>query len=166
MTEEEQLKWGSHQPALAACLGATVGPVLEIGVGHFSTPFLSAYCRNADRRLVSIERDGEWYGLFKGYTARNHNVVNVTTYEDYVASAMQHEWAVCFIDNSPGGPARSGLFSLALPRCQYVVVHDYHADNEEHIAPLLNGVNHYVYNRYEPPTLIASVKRDPKQLFA
>jgi hypothetical protein len=45
---EAGLKWGSHLPSLAACLASSRGPVIELGVGHFSTPFLHAYCASFD----------------------------------------------------------------------------------------------------------------------
>ena len=165
MTEEEQLKWGSHQPALMACVAATIGPVLEVGIGHFSTPLLSAYCRNADRKLISLEKNDVWFCAFAQAEGKNHRVIKVDDYAASVASYMQHEWSVCFIDNEGGGQARACLFALALPKCQFVVVHDYHRENEEAIGPLLSGVSHFVTNTYEPPTLVASMKRDVTKMF-
>ena len=161
MTEEEKdaLRWGSHIPALAACLASTSGNVIELGVGHSSTPFLHAYCTNSDRRLYSFEDRKEWADKFQ-------NVKHVWSYCDALSSAVSaFEWAVCFIDSGDGASSRSKLFALALPRCHYVLVHDYHQGIEESIAPLLSGVNHYIYNKYDPPTLIASMRRHPSELF-
>jgi hypothetical protein len=64
---------------------------------------------------------------------------------------------VAFIDNSPGGERRRKDFEFFIKLADFVVVHDYEKDNEEHIFPVLAGVKHkYVTRTYEPPTLVAS----------
>jgi len=40
---------GTHLPALLACVSRTAGGVIELGVGHFSTPILHAVCEAAGR---------------------------------------------------------------------------------------------------------------------
>lgn len=158
MTEEEQLKWGSHLPPLMACLAATTGPVLELGVGHFSTPVLHAYCAAAKRVLVSVEDNLVWYDAFKKYQSPTHHMMfgNYNAFTFPPANGPSR-WGVSFIDNSPGGLGRSVPFSNLIGVSDYVVVHDYHHDNEEFIGPLLTpDIFWSVYRDYEPPTLIAS----------
>lgn len=148
-----EVAWTSWLPALGYALAASKGPVLEIGIGHFSTPFLHEYCRGGGRRLVSIESAQDWrmefkpeYGgtLFHGFS---------DNLDDYASLAP---WGVVFIDNSPGGKARLDPFLAFLDHSDYLVVHDYHRENEEAIKPFLGGVHHKIYDRYQPPTLLAS----------
>ena len=155
----DPLAWGSHLPALLACLADTVGPVLEIGVGHFSTPVLHAFCVQADRNLVSVEKDINWFDLFsKKYTSKTHKFDPDTK----VASCYRN-WAVVLIDDSPGGENRSNHFSCFIQRSAFVVVHDYHKENQEASEPLLQGINHHATTTYQPPTLIASRIREIPQ---
>lgn len=144
--------WGSHLPALLACLGDTVGSVLEIGVGHFSTPALHAFCVQAYRNLVSVENNPEWISKFAHMECQQHRLVKEI--------APTKGWSVVFIDDSPGGRHRADRFRDYIDNSIFVVVHDYHLENEEHISPLLKGVRHHVTKTYQPPTLIASKVRE------
>jgi hypothetical protein len=151
MTEHEQLSWGSHMPALLACIGATRGPVLEIGCGHFSTPNLFALCGAMNRLFVSIEENEDWAKLFRG-------VRRVESYQREFLNLDKHFWSVVFIDQSGGGEPRAYPFRKFIEISDYVVVHDYHRENVDAIAPTLedNRIYRHVTTTYQPPTLIAS----------
>jgi len=154
--------WGSHLPALLACLGATTGPVLEIGVGHFSTPALHAYCGARNRKLVSWEQDEYWLRHFKRiYECDWHVFLNgpYLGFTDITKAMTPKGWGVAFIDHSPGGQCRADAFVALIQESDYVVVHDYEKENEEAIAPMLGGLNWHVTKTYPPPTLVASYWR-------
>lgn len=166
MTESETLAWSSHLPALLACIGATTGPVLELGVGHFSTPVLHAICGAQGRFLASWESDPEWRDAFQHYSTWLHSFY-CFPYERITSPAplsfnLIRKWSVVLIDNSPGGKNRADCFAALLPVSDYVVVHDYERENYEHIAPLLSKeptVRFHVTTTYQPPTLVASLTR-------
>lgn len=163
-TNKNEVAWTSWMPALGYALGASTGPVLEIGSGHFSTPFLWNYCKGAKRLFESAENNLDWHAQFKHLDCKEGRIRDVTDYNAFlkvVTAGFAYNGAeigVAFIDNSPGGEARSIPFKLLLPVCEFVVVHDYHRENEEAIKPSLEGVNYKIFNDYEPPTLLASVK--------
>ncbi len=150
--------WGSHLPALLACLADTVGPVLEVGIGHFSTPALHAYCNQCERTLVSVEDNPDWFKVFEKLMDRNHTII-VGDYNVWLPALAEKSWSVTFIDNSPGGKRRSDDFCLLSPRSVYTIVHDYHKENSEAIEPFLGGFNYHVTQTYQPPTLVASRTR-------
>jgi hypothetical protein len=155
----EAMAWGSHMPMLLMALGSTHGAVLEIGVGHFSTPHLHYLCGGMNRRLVSVEQAKDWHDEFKiTYEASFHSFRH-GEYMDVLPGLAELPWSVVFIDNSPGGKARSDIFELFIDRAEYVVVHDYHLENEDAIKPLLANGSHMVSNLYQPPTLLASRNR-------
>jgi len=156
--ENDPKAWGSHLPALLYALSKTVGDVLEVGVGHFSTPALHNYCLGADRNLVSVEDNPEWFTHFRDrYQRFGHAFISGPYDQSIPFLAKSGSWAVAFIDNSPGGARRRDDFVSLLPVSKYVIVHDYHLENEDAIKPLLTNVNHSVYTAYQPPTLIASL---------
>lgn len=156
MTQREQSMWGSHLPGLLLAIGASKGPVLELGVGHFSTPQLHAICGALHRSLVSVDDCPEWAAKFKGYSNPNHAIV-CRNYAEFLRETIDEKWGVAFIDHSPGGANRATAFADLIQHSSYVVVHDYHLENSEHIDPLLVGLKTArVFSKYQPPTLVAS----------
>lgn len=146
-------------PALLLALGSTKADVLEIGIGHFSTPHLHYFCEASRRRLVSVEQAKDWHDEFAStYAIGLHSFIH-GEYMDVLQGLSLCPWSVVFIDHSPGGKARSDVFELFINKAEFVVVHDYHLENEDAIKPLLTDTSHMVFHRYEPPTLLASRKR-------
>lgn len=153
-TNRNEVAWSSWLPAVGFALARSTGPVLEIGIGHFSTPFLHEYCKGADRLLISVESSKEWIESFNSkYFDVNYHLFLADWNE-----LDDRKFGAVFIDNSPGGSARSNPFKAFLPQADFIVVHDYHRENEEAIKPLLEGVNYRVFSDYNPPTLLASLK--------
>jgi len=156
-TNKNEVAWTSWMPALGYALGASTGPGLEIGVGHFSTPFLHDFCKGAKRELWSIEDNLDWYTSFwTTYSKDGHRFATNQRYADLIEFFSGKKWGVVFIDNSPGGEARLAPFRAFIDHSEFIVVHDYHRENEEVIKPFLSNCHHKVYNDYEPRTLLAS----------
>lgn len=155
-----QSEWSSHLPAVLACFASTVGPVLELGVGHCSTPALHALCMASDRLLVSVEQDEVWFKMFQcHYEKVRHQFIH-GEYDYVVPELAKQDWSVVLIDNSPGGERRLKDFKSFLPCAGFIVVHDFEKDNQEAIEPHLNGLNRYVSRYYRPPTLVVSKTRN------
>ena len=153
MTDEAL--WGSHLPALMACLTDTDGPVIEFGIGHFSTPVLHAVCETRGRELFSLEQNPEWFHQFEGKFSTLRHQFCLGEYLESIPK-LPEGFSVAFIDHSPGGKSRVDVFSAMIGQSSLVVVHDYHLDNEEAIAPLLTGLQTHVTRMYGPPTLVAA----------
>lgn len=158
MTDVEQAMWGSHIPALAACVGMSTGPVLELGVGEFSTPLLHALCGVSGRKLYSVEENREWWEKLRDrfHSKEPWHQFFLTLYDQLTKDWKNETWGTVFIDNSPGGARRAKDFAAFFPVSEFVVVHDYHLDNEEHIAPMLHDKSYMIYVRQFPPTLVAA----------
>lgn len=157
---DSALEWGSFLPALTACVAVTKGPVLEFGVGHYSSPVLHAMVLACGRKLVSVESDPVWYELIsKRFLLRDVHVFDRCEYSEAVSKYLV-PWGVVFIDSSPGGQARADLFKAFISLSQFVVVHDYHSETVAAIAPLLGGLKVHICNMYPPPTLVASKECD------
>lgn len=154
MNMQTATEWGSHLPPLLACIAVTEGPVLELGVGFFSTPHLHALCGAMGRLLFSVEGNLDWYSEFKRYSGGAHHVLVSEEFE----RLPKHKWGVAFIDHSPGGANRANAFRQLIDVSDYVVVHDAQkdAENFQHIEPLLDGVNWHLCTGYWPHTLVCS----------
>ncbi len=150
---EVATKYQSHLPALLACIVESSGPVIEFGAGHFSTPVLHSICAAMKRELFSVEKDDEWREYFRArYESETHHF-------DPIVDLCLDDIGVTFIDDSPGGENRAQHFKDFIDVSDFVVVHDYHAENEEAIRPLLAGVSYTIHRKYFPPTLVATKRK-------
>ena len=99
--------FGTHMPILAAAvLGARPGPVLEYGMGLYSSPLLHMLCEEQGRDLLSLDGDPPWAERFDGLRAGpRHTVVGVEDWD--LSEPFVDEWlhgrdpAVVFIDHGP-----------------------------------------------------------------
>lgn len=147
-------EWGSHLPAVLACVAASTGPVLELGVGHFSTPQLHALCAVMGRQLVSVESHPDWlYEMASKYASDGH-----TFSESIPERKLNVRWGVSFIDHSPGGANRADAFRKLIDVSSFVVMHDAQkdAENFQAVESMLEGLNWHLCTGYFPHTLIAS----------
>jgi len=153
--KDEGLAWGSHLPALMACVAASEGPVLEFGAGNYSTPCLRAVCDVTGRELVTVEKDDIWRERFTSYSSPTHQVLKL---EPGLAEKLaERKWGVVFVDDySEDRHARAGIF---LNSAKFIVFHDYNFDDmkpgfDDFLSK--NDCHHYVYRVYGPHTLIVS----------
>lgn len=120
------LGFGTHMHVLAAViLQARPGPVLEYGMGFYSTPLLHLLCQEMDRHLLSIDGDPTWADRFAGLESGRHDIKGV---RDWAESEPMidgfNEWAVVFIDHGP--ETRRVVDAKRLKdRAEFIVVHDW-----------------------------------------
>lgn len=115
----------SHYPVLAAALARTTGPVLEMGMGDYSTPMLHMLCK--DRLLVSVENDPVWAAEFEEYRSPNHQIHMVKgapARKAWEACDIieQHQWSVALIDH--WSDYRYDIALRLKGRCKFIVCHD------------------------------------------
>lgn len=92
--------FGTHRRVLKQALQRTSGPVLELGAGHESTPYLHEFCLEPQRHLVTCECDPVWHEKFVHLQSEWHEIILVS--EDY-ASAPVHSflwWSVALLDHT------------------------------------------------------------------
>ena len=156
----------THLPALLSCLAVTTGPVLEVGIGEFSTPLLHAAC--VQRGLVSVEADADWFHKFAEIFRRyNHDFIFSPVY-NALPNLAQQNWSVVFIDHSPG-IRRVPDALLFRKRADYIVIHDYEpgepiagedlvrVDPVKHLFPYWKACQ-----RYYPYTMVLGNKEIPE----
>lgn len=88
--------YDSHRPLLWESLEATNGLVVEMGIGYGSTPFLSEYCEERYRELISFENSREWFDKM------NRDYPHTFRFIHNWESLVLNDVAVLFIDHAPG----------------------------------------------------------------
>ncbi len=118
MTKEEFLKdidnWSNHRYLLWAALEKTKHlrlPILELGCGTGSTPYLQQYCKDNNLKLHSFDFDKEWADKFGAH--------HVTDWNDLT---WNHDFGVVLVDHSPGEHRKEALKKLT--HSQIIIVHD------------------------------------------
>lgn len=107
MAHEEFVKnldpWSSHRPLLWRALVATREnrkPILEMGCGDGSTPYLQEFARRDGRELISMDNNREWADKFGArYTENWH-------YSEWFYKSL---YSVVLIDHAPGEKRREAL---------------------------------------------------------
>lgn len=95
----------THNGLLAMAINKFQGPVLELGVGHYSTPMIHFMCM--DRWVVSMDTDPGWLGFFEQhFRTANHQFVctNGTPPSNswwMIQEMVRKSWGVVFVDHAP-----------------------------------------------------------------
>lgn len=121
-------KHSTHLAVLMEAVRRTTGPVLELGVGLYSTPVLHWLCYPSRRRLVSYDSDVRWAHTHRDYVRGAHEVQYVTSF-DY--ASIEQPWGVAFVDHAPAERRVVDIRRLA-PWAQYIVVHDTEGRRNKH----------------------------------
>jgi hypothetical protein len=128
---------GTHLPALIKAVNMTSEPILELGTGMFSTPYLHYACYEEKRKLVSYESDPEYYEWAKNFENEYHQVIFV---EDWNTLDLSGHWSVALVDQLPKERRRFDIIKLK-DNVDYIVAHDARARGEK---------NYYKYSRVYP----------------
>lgn len=124
-------EYATHLPALCGALSKWQGPLLELGAGEGSTPFLSHYARMTGYPLLTLEQDAKWLETFRPLAHDKHMLLLCP--EDPRESPAFREWrgAVALVDFWPSllrGPVLEALKG----RAECVVCHDTQPEDAEY----------------------------------
>jgi len=160
---------GSHLPLLIKLLEITEGPVLELGMGLFSTPFLHWACFEKKRRLLSCETKSRfntfWIFDDKREKGNDYSYHSFQFIEDWNDLDLSEHWSVVLVDHAPGPRRKEEIRRLA-NNADYIVVHDTNGRNDWHykyteVYPLFK----YRYDsKFYPQTTILSNLKDLSKL--
>ena len=106
--------WSNHRLLLWPALEATKAlglPVLELGTGDGSTPFLQQYCKDEGLELFSYDFNYKW--------AQKFGAVHVS---DWETLPWRKEYGVVLCDESPGEQRRTSISKLH--HAKIIIVHD------------------------------------------
>lgn len=113
--------FGTHIPVLIKILEISEGPVLELGMGVFSTPLLHTLCAKKNRLLVSFESDKDYVESHEDFKTDMHKINFVENWND--AKIEDEKWGVAFVDHDPTIHRHIEAGRLA-NIAKFVVIHD------------------------------------------
>ena len=156
----------THLPILMKLVGMTNGPILELGTGIFSTPYLHWACFEKKRKLVSYERQPEYFEMVKQYICDYHQIylVNKNCW-DKIDIDAEH-WSVVLVDHSPSKSRKDEVRRLA-NLADYIVLHD--TDDEYDLTYKYSEIYPLFKYRYDfaglsPRTTVVSNFKDLSNL--
>jgi hypothetical protein len=121
--------YGSHLPILSRVIGACSGPILELGMGLYSTPLLDMMCFEDKRPLVSYDNDPVWFKENEKWRSKYHDVYfldkqNLKTGSEYDMANIEHTfWSVAFLDHKPAIRRKRDAQRLA-NNALFIILHD------------------------------------------
>lgn len=145
--------WGTHFPILAACVSRTIGPILELGCGDYSTFMLHLLC-SGKRRLVSVESNKEWIEKYTDLKSKNHEFHLVQSYDD-LKLIDEVLWDVVLIDHAPVERRIIDIQRLK-DRAVFMVVHDTESPAYCYERVLPSFRFRFDYKRLNPWTTVVS----------
>ena len=145
----------THGPLLLKYFTQTKGPFLEMGMGYFSTPYLSFL--NDNRIVVSTENNENFYNLFKVLETDFHKMLYVKNWREWDGYDM-HQWEVAFVDLAP---AADRVFAINKLRnvAKYIIVHDSEQLNNKdyHFEGIFDTFKYsFKYTTFNPQTIVMS----------
>ena len=114
-------KGASHLPILIEMVQKTAGPILELGIGPYSTPVLHALAEFRDRKLISYENNEGYYNRFRRFKTKEHEINLIDDWS--TIDIDKRRWSVAFIDHAPAERRKHEIRRLAY-NTDFVVVHD------------------------------------------
>jgi hypothetical protein len=139
-------------------------PILEMGCGHYSTPWLSTLAKAQGRELHVITSDPQWGSLFE----KDNLHLHLIQYAEWKELSWDKEWGMVFVDGEePEGERYQHLLRLS-KKSKVVVMHDAEVIEQQGISwGLVHSLYRYVYfyERYVPTTVLLSNYADPREWF-
>lgn len=147
---------GSHIPILTKALSLSDGPVLEMGMGPFSSPILHWLCLDEERELFSYENNPNWFKKNKVFETGLHKITFVEDWDDIDIESSH--WGVAFIDHAPNNRRIIDIRKL-VNKANLIIMHDSGEYQDEHylyseIYPLFKY--RYDYEKQKPYTSVVS----------
>jgi len=113
--------YATHQPLLVKHLLRSTGPVLELGIGDYSTPIIHEICAHQRREVWSFDSDSAWVERFSPYRTTSHHIERLADWSSL--TPLAGGYGLVFVDHSPA-ERRIVDIRLLIPICDVMVVHD------------------------------------------
>lgn len=145
---------GTHLPHLYDALTRTPGPVLELGMGQYSSPALHAVAEQTGRLVFSLENDREYIQQWLSMRGQYHKIALVSNWDIFPPKF----WGVVLVDQSPGGARAASIRQLAY-QAEVIVAHDSEPEEDACYGyAAVRGLFAYAQDRRDskPHTLLLS----------
>lgn len=114
------IKYASHLPVLTKIVENTNGPILELGIGVYSTTYLHWACFPKKRRLTSYDNTEKWTHYFRDCRSDFHDIKFI---DDWDKLAIDQFWDIVLIDHDPSN--QRGITARKFANsAKYIILHD------------------------------------------
>lgn len=118
----------THQRLLIASCMRTCGPILELGVGWYSTPLLHEIAQAQRRIVITIDNNYDWLALFSNNLKSEHHIFHkVGCWDELIPYLIDRKgllpFSVVFVDQGQPCEREYAVKSL-LPWANLFVMHD------------------------------------------
>lgn len=120
MTRIPDDPYATHLLVLDMVLEHQRGRVLELGVGHYSTPLLHEYSKTK-HIVTSLDSSETWLSKFEYMRSPRHEMIHVPDWEK--CELLDHYWTIAFIDQDPE-PSRGPVVLRLAEQTKFIVCHD------------------------------------------
>jgi len=120
------IKYGSHLPVLTKLVNITTGPILELGIGLYSTPYLHWICKSTKRQLTSYESEPGWIKYFRDCRDEFHSLNLIA---DWDTLDVNDFWDIAFVDHAPDSRRKTEARKL-INNAKFIVLHDSNPEND------------------------------------
>lgn len=155
------IAWSSHLAVLNRVIQVAESPVLELGIGFFSTPYLHWVCQDKGFKLESFEKIEKYYTYFRHAQTPNHKI---TLVDDWDKADIERHWGMAFIDNDEER-RRPDTIRLA-NWADYVILHDTTGGTKRgkesyHLEEIFSHYKYRVdFDQFNPATSVLSNFKD------
>ena len=111
--------WSTHMPVLIKLVNMTIGPIMELGSGVYSTPLLHWLCDETKRELITYEKDANFIKFAKEYESEKHKVILI---DDFLTIPNTGKYSIIFIDYT--GHTRGIVAIHFKDSADYIIIHD------------------------------------------
>jgi hypothetical protein len=119
-------QFGTHAPVLRAAIERTTGPIIELGMGNYSSRLIHHLARG--RPTFSVDETKDWMARFTDLSGPTHHIVlcpfSTTNWPDWnMVPYQMARWSVALVDQHP---ASGRLVSIAAleNNCEFIIAHD------------------------------------------
>ena len=154
---------GSFLPILIYYVERTTGPILELGMGFCSSPYLHWSCYPKKRKLISYESNPEYFDYANSWQDSFHEIHCVKSWDDIDLGAP---WTIAFVDHAPD--RRRAKEIAKLTHAEYVIIHDTENRNDKkYRLSSLHGLFKYRFKYIDayPNTSIWSNTHDVEAIY-
>lgn len=111
----------THIAMLAWAVTHSEGPILEFGMGYYSTPLIASLAPN--RMVVSADSSQEWRDRFQHLLTPLHHLCVVPDWKAWTCPESQAKWGLVIVDHAPSARRQPEIMRMK-DRCDLLMVHD------------------------------------------
>ena len=157
----------------------TEGPVLELGIGEYSSVIMHEICEKQRRYLKTVTQDEKWHKKYEFLSSPTHEIVlisggpnlpgwehqhpaweNNTEVIKTIPNTTEGRWGLAMIDQAPGN-ARIWSMKQIRNMTDFFIVHDTDEMKHYRYGPIFKTFKYSKwYQRLKPYTTVLSDLRE------